>query len=205
MKEPCSKSTTAKYSFESSLKIRNFAKTDFLNMDKSKFLKTITLTLFFLIASLSANSQIQRQILGYRLGVSQRSVVVKGLKNKGYDLDIKKDAANKGPIFYSVEGGVSFGGFIWDDVVIGFINGKFYSIMMDTYLTDVQCKKLQKSLHTKYKRYSTEHTKPSENVYDYNDGRTNCMLYYWGGHVTLMYGDEKLESGETNSSSSNDL
>lgn len=109
-------------------------------MDKSKFLKTITLTLFFLIASLSANSQIQRQILGYRLGVSQRSVVVKGLKNKGYDLDIKKDAANKGPIFYTVEGGVSFGGFIWDDVVIGFINGKFYSIMMDTYLTDAQCK-----------------------------------------------------------------
>ncbi len=62
-------------------------------------MKKIIILLLLLIGAFSSYAQIQRQILGYTLGVSTRSVVVKGLENKGFDLEIISDAANKGPVF----------------------------------------------------------------------------------------------------------
>lgn len=169
-------------------------------------MKRILLLILIAIGSISVNAQIQRQILGYTLGVTSRTVVVKGLKSKGFDLEVIKDAANRGPVFYSVKGGVSFGGFIWDDVRIGFVNGKFASIMCTTYLTDAQSSKLQRALQSKYNKYSTSHTNPSSGVYDFNDKRTSVFLYIpSSGNTVLSYGNEKLMNADTNSSSTNDL
>lgn len=109
-------------------------------------MRKILIILLLLFGVFSTNAQIQRQILGYTFGVSTRSVVVKGLEAKDFDLEIVTDAANKGPIFYLVKGGVSFGGYIWDDVRIGFVNGKFASIMCTTYLIETQSVKLKNTL-----------------------------------------------------------
>lgn len=159
-----------------------------------------------LLGAFTANAQIQRQILGYTLGVSTRAVVVKGLETKGFDLEIVSDAANKGPVFYLVKGGVSFGGYIWDDVRIGFVNGKFASIMCTTYLTETQSTKLKNVLQSKYNKYKTANTNSSSGVYDYNDKRTSAFLYIpTSGNTVLSYGDERLMNAETNSSSTNDL
>lgn len=169
-------------------------------------MKKIIILLLLLIGAFSSYAQIQRQILGYTLGVSTRSVVVKGLENKGFDLEIISDAANKGPVFYLVKGGVSFGGYIWDDVRIGFVNGKFASIMCTTYLTEAQSLKLKNVLQSKYNRYKTANSNPSSGVYDYNDKRTSAFLYIpSSGNTVLSYGDERLMNAETNSSSINDL
>ena len=169
-------------------------------------MRTIAIIILLLSAAFTANAQIQRQILGYTLGVSTRSVVVKDLENKGFDLEIVSDAANKGPVFYLVKGGVSFGGYIWDDVRIGFVNGKFASIMCTTYLTEVQSSKLKNALQSKYNRYKTANTNPPSGVYDYNDKKTSAFLYIpSSGNTVLSYGDERLMNTETNSSSTNDL
>lgn len=169
-------------------------------------MKKIIILLLLLIGAFSSYAQIQRQILGYTLGVSTRSVVVKGLENKGFDLEIISDAANKGPVFYLVKGGVSFGGYIWDDVRIGFVNGKFASIMCTTYLTEAQSLKLKNVLQSKYNRYKTANSNPSSGVYDYNDKRTSAFLYIpSSGNTVLSYGDERLMNAETNSSSISDL
>lgn len=96
-------------------------------------MRKILIILLLLFGVFSTNAQIQRQILGYTLGVSTRSVVVKGLEAKGL-------------FFYLVKGGVSFGGYIWDDVRIGFVNGKFASIMCATYLIETQSVKLKNTL-----------------------------------------------------------
>lgn len=169
-------------------------------------MKKIIILLLLLIGAFSSYAQIQRQILGYTLGVSTRSVVVKGLENKGFDLEIISDAANKGPVFYLVKGGVSFGGYIWDDVRIGFVNGKFASIMCTTYLTEAQSLKLKNVLQSKYNKYKTANSNPSSGVYDYNDKRTSAFLYIpSSGNTVLSYGDERLMNAETNSSSISDL
>ncbi len=169
-------------------------------------MKKIIILLLLLIGAFSSYAQIQRQILGYTLGVSTRSVVVKGLENKGFDLEIISDAANKGPVFYLVKGGVSFGGYIWGDVRIGFVNGKFASIMCTTYLTEAQSLKLKNVLQSKYNRYKTANSNPSSGVYDYNDKRTSAFLYIpSSGNTVLSYGDERLMNAETNSSSISDL
>lgn len=149
-------------------------------------MKKIIILLLLLIGAFSSYAQIQRQILGYTLGVSTRSVVVKGLENKGFDLEIISDAANKGPVFYLVKGGVSFGGYIWDDVRIGFVNGKFASIMCTTYLTEAQSLKLKNVLQSKYYRYKTANSNPSSGVYDYNDNRTSAFLYIPSSGNTVL-------------------
>ncbi|MBO4965088.1 MAG: hypothetical protein J6C81_02345 [Muribaculaceae bacterium] len=169
-------------------------------------MQTISLIILWLLSVFSLSAQIQRQILGYTLGVSSRPAMIAGLQNKGFILEEITDALNKGPIFYRVKGGVSFGGYIWDDVTIGFVNGKFASIWCETYLTESQSSKLKNALQTKYRRYSTEHTKPSESVYDYNDKRTDAFLWIQkSGMTALSYGDEKLMNASTPTSSSNDL
>lgn len=168
-------------------------------------MKKFILIILIVFSALSVNAQIKRQILGYTLGVSSRSTVVQGLRNKGFDLETY-EAFNQGPIFYQVKGGVSFGGVVWDDVRIGFINGKFASIMCETYLTEAQFSKINKALRLKYKRYSTNHTKPDEKVYDYNDKKTSVLLFIqYNGKATLIYSDEKLYNKNTNSSSIDDL
>ena len=169
-------------------------------------MRKILIILLLLFGVFSTNAQIQRQILGYTFGVSTRSVVVKGLEAKGFDLEIVTDAANKGPVFYLVKGGVSFGGYIWDDVRIGFVNGKFASIMCTTYLIETQSVKLKNTLQSKYNRYKTVNTNPTLGVYDFNDKKTSAFLYIpSSGNVVLSYGDERLMNAETNSSSTNDL
>lgn len=170
------------------------------------YMKNIIAVFIFIICSLSCTAQIQRNILGYTLGVTNRTTMVKSLESKGFDLEIINDAANKGPVFYKVKGGVSFGGYIWDEVRIGFVNGKFASIMCNTYLTNEQSVKLYNALNSKYSKYSTDNTNPSSNVFDYNDKKTSAFLWIRpSGITTLSYGDEKLMNADTNTSSTNDL
>lgn len=171
-------------------------------------MRKITLILICLICFvISGNAQIKRQILGYTLGVSTKATVVNGLKNKGFELELINDAANKGPVFYSVEGGVSFAGCIWDDVRIGFVNGKFAFIMFRSYQKETQSDKLENTMLNKYSTYKTANCDPSSRVWDFMDKRkTNAFLWISAsGDVTVSYSDEKLMGTESSSSTLDDL
>ncbi len=169
--------------------------------------QSLIILVFIICATLTSSAQIQRQILGYTLGVSTKAAVVNGLKNKGFEVEIIKDAANKGPIFYLVKGGVSFAGCIWDDVRVGFVNGKFASIMLTSYLKESQADKLEDAMLEKYTKYKTTNCNPSSRVWDFMDNRkTNAFLWVsTRGEVTVSYSDEKLMGTDTSSSSINDL
>ena len=157
--------------------------------------------------ALPISAQIQRQILGYTLGVSTKSTVLNGLQNKGFNVELVPNAIRKGAVFYNVTGGVSFGGYIWDNVRIGFINGKFATIWFSTYLTEQQASKIKRNLQSKYRRFSTSHTNPEAGEFDYTDRRTNVSFFIHSNmNSDLMYGDRNLEENtETNSSSSSNL
>lgn len=169
--------------------------------------KILCLIVTVICLAFSSSAQIQRQILGYTLGVSTKATVVNGLNNKGFELEVVKDAANRGPLFYLVKGGVSFAGCTWDDVRIGFVNGKFASIMLTSYISESQADKLEKTMLNKYSQYKTSNCNPYSRVWDFMDKKkTNAFLWISvRGEVTLSYSDEKLMGTESTSSSLNDL
>lgn len=155
-------------------------------------------------------AQIQTNILGCRLGVSSQSAVSSTLKQRGFNL-IKSegDVSFHRKVFYDTNDNVLFGGIYWENARIGFVNGKFSSILF-------QCKECPRStfvqllsaLKSKYSRY-VNYTVSDDNFVDFRDNCTEICLWYSSAFgVELSYGNISLEesafgSGET--TNANDL
>ena len=134
-------------------------------------------------------AQIQTEILGCKLGVSTKSSVERIIKSKGLNL-IKSDAtkALEGVTFYEIKDGVSFGGIIWDDARIRFVDGKFASIMFSKVASKETYNKLFASLKKKYARYLISADYPAPYFQDKN---TEIIMMH-GNKLSLSYGCRKL-------------
>ena len=169
--------------------------------------KTILILIIVFITSLSGFAQIQNRILGCTLGVTSQQATISTLKSRG--LNVVKyegnDLYGSGDVtFYQIKDGVSFGGYNWSDAKIRFINGKFASILFQTYgASDAQYNKLKSTIISKYKRYQKDF---GNNPY-FQDGKTEIILMNnsSNGWMSISYGDQKLFEVESNSSSSSDF
>ena len=156
------------------------------------------------ILSLGVQAQIQKNILGFTLGVTPKQKVIQTLQNKGFECSLKENTI-KTMVFYTVKGGLSFGGYIWYEATIGFVNGKLSSILFTGDLKQSQYNQLRDTLINKYRKYQTSHSNPP-NFYDFHDKKTEVSLWYHrDGWVDICYSDETLSDNNTSSSSLNDL
>ncbi len=156
-------------------------------------------------------AQIQTNILGCRLGVSVKSSVERVFKQNGYELR-KSEVTGlwDGAAFYDSVDGMNFGGVYWDFARVGFIDGKFSSIMFEKkYVSKEIFDKLSSALKGKYSRYLYHNSPNAIGFKDYNTSVGLDYYYFDGGYkITLSYGNLKLQqsAGESfNSSGVNDL
>ncbi len=156
--------------------------------------KTSVLVLLGLVVNLSVYSQIQRNFLGFTLGVTTKNQVINYAKeNKmvfvaGNDEVCIKD--------------IKFGGIYWPMVAFSFLSDKFYTVYFfnsDKYTPrnnlDVHWENLTSSLNAKYKNFLLEE-KISETNSRYNDGITTLDAFYDFNQgiktLSLLYYDNKL-------------
>mgnify|MGYP000232039921 CR=1 FL=1 len=168
--------------------------------------KTLLILIFILTSTLCGFAQIQNRILGCTLGVTSQKSTVSILKSRG--LNVVKyegnDLYGEGDVtFYQIKDGVSFGGYNWSDAKLRFINGKFASILFQTYgASDAQYNKLKSTIISKYKHYQ----KDFGNHPYFQDGKTEIILMNnSNGWMSISYGDQKLFDVESNSSNSSDF
>ena len=160
--------------------------------------------LLMVLLSSGVQAQIQKNILGFTLGVTPKQTVIQTLQNKGFECSLKEDAI-KTKVFYTVKGGLSFGGYIWYEAMIGFVNGKLSSVMLSGDLNKSQYNKLKDTLISKYHKYQTSHSNPPS-FYDFHDRKTEVSLWYHrDGWVIICYSDETDSDNSTSSSSLKDL
>lgn len=168
--------------------------------------KTSLILIFVFVTALCGSAQIQNHILGCTLGVTSQKSTISTLKARGLNVVRYegKDLYGEGDVtFYQIKDGVSFGGYNWSDAMIRFINGKFASIIFQTYnASDAQYGKLKSTIISKYRRYQKDF---SSHPY-FQDGKTEIILMNnSNGWMSISYGDQKLFGVESNSSSSSDF
>lgn len=165
-------------------------------------MKKITLTLLLALFISNVYAQINTNILGCKLGVSSKATVERVLKSKGLNIE-KSNATDllEGVTFYDIKDGVSFGGIIWDDARIRFINGKFASIIFSKVASRETYNKLFASLKKKYARYliSADYPAPF-----FQDNNTEIIMMH-GDKLSLSYVCRKFFDDEYNSQGSGEL
>ena len=139
-------------------------------------MKKIISIVLLLVCVLTASAQIQRNFLGFTLGVTTKTQVYNYLKNHCYKFS--KDDLDDG---YKVEN-ISFGGYQWTVAFITFHKNKLCSIEFydsDDFrpqeFLEGSYKNLSTSLDKKYHFYLSEQ---SPNSKHYSDGVVKCVLAY---------------------------
>lgn len=139
-------------------------------------MKRIISIVLLLVCVLTASAQIQRNFLGFTLGVTTKTQVYNYLKTHHYKFT--KQTYEDG---YQVEN-VSFGGYHWTALFITFYKNKLSSVSFydsDDFkpqeLLEANYKYLSSSLDNKYYLYLSEQ---SSNEKHYTDGIVECALEY---------------------------
>lgn len=161
-------------------------------------MKRIISIVLLLVCVLTASAQIQRNFLGFTLGVTTKSVVYNKYKHNK-SLQINED----GDLRVS---NITFAGQKWDLVLFKFANNKlqavsFFSTEPNTTITemDMAWNRLSENLLIKYGKYYRD-SSTSEHLM-FTDGKTNLSLsysvieYYKG--LSLFYFDRKLFNQQT--------
>lgn len=154
-----------------------------------------TLILFFLLFVLSAQSQIQRSILGYTLGKTTKTELIKSLKLKGKQ--ISKTKADDDAIIVKH---MKFGGIMWPDIFFVFYNNRLCAVnfietgeSLSQENIDLHWSNIKNNLRHKYSFYFINENKEE---LEYNDNKTkiwsSCL--YRGGYkcLSLLYCDNYL-------------
>ena len=165
-----------------------------MNIDFVKVSKKMLLLLVFSLCVNTLYAQIQTTILGCKLGVSTKSTVEQVLRQKGLNLIRNDEASTVWNVFYDTDDRVLFGGIYWDFARIGFVDGKFSSILF--WSKDAPRAMYDNFLHTlksKYTRYL--YTAYSDNSSTYfRDAYNNIYLTYNNLQgLNLSYGNTRLQ------------
>ena len=140
-------------------------------------------------------AQIQRNILGCKLGVSSVKFVEDELKRRGlFGYRIKEY------VVYGQYGQVEFGGVVWDLVSFNFRDGllKYVNFTKQTYTSsDYLYKNLMSALEKKYSQYKSSMDDDAEShCVVYEDKNARIFLCFSGsintgnGHLLLKYVDK---------------
>lgn len=154
-----------------------------------------TLILFSLLFVLSAQSQIQRSIMGYTLGKTTKTELIKSLKSKGKQ--ILKTKVDDDAIKVKH---MKFGGIMWPDIFFTFYNNRLCAVnFIETEESisqeniDLHWSNIKNNLRYKYSSYLIKDT--GEEL-GYNDNKTkiwtSCLYRRGYKCISLLYCDDYL-------------
>ncbi len=153
------------------------------------------LILFSLFFVLSAQSQIQRSFLGYTLGITTKTELIRSMRSKGKQISNTKVDDNAIRVKQ-----MKFGGKMWPDIFFMFYNNRLCVVnFIDTgeslsqETLDLQWSIIKNNLSKKYSSYLIKRT---EEELEYNDNKTKIWTSYsyYNGYksISLLYCDDYL-------------
>lgn len=140
-----------------------------------------------------ATAQIQRKILDFTLGVTNKAQVINHLKSHRFKYSINND----GDI---VVDNVAFAGHNWPGVFLNFYNGIFYLVSFrdnesftPKEIMESVWKRIRNTLNSKYHIYLES---SNENEIEFSDNKTTVSLKYeyiiYNKSLSIMYYDVNL-------------
>ena len=154
-------------------------------------MKKFFILFWTILATMSANAQIQRKFFDFELGKSTEVEVVSYFQKKGFNTQTVEDIL--------CVGNVRFAGFQWHTAFFKFYKGKLCSISFtNTEQTiplpqlEEMCDRLKKNLNRKYPDYFNS-TISNDEFNVFTDNATDLTLRYsryeLGYNLLIMYSD----------------
>lgn len=164
--------------------------------------------LFTVFCVFQMKSQIQRNIFESVIGVSSKTLTISNITKRGFEVRNYLDHGQPSANFYDVIGEVSFGGAIWDNTRVRFVNGKFASIAFLGNISPSQFASIKNKLLSKYSKYLQQNSSLNNDVLYFNDGVIDISFFYFNKSTNtayLMYSSDKLIQKHEDASTLNDL